>query len=188
MKFADEYFDEIKPGTIVINIDDTDDEFTRGAEYEVYEDEEGLFVVSDGQFDEFFNMVLAKYFVIKEPDTAALDERLQQAEADNAALLQVIKEALTAFEIALEEARGEDWPEIRKLRDKCKQALDSGSGAALLKESEGLRKVVKAAQDYIDCSEADCKTCKIDCSIKGCPFYPPLVYEKLKRALVLLKE
>ncbi len=72
MKFADEYFDEIKPGTILINIDHTDDEFTKGAEYEVRQDEEGLFLVDDCGYEELVNKVLAQYFVIKESEPCAV--------------------------------------------------------------------------------------------------------------------
>lgn len=65
IRFANEHFDEIKAGTVLINIDEDDDEFTKGGEYVVYEDEEGLFVVDDGQFEQLFNEVLARYFIIK---------------------------------------------------------------------------------------------------------------------------
>jgi hypothetical protein len=35
MKFAEEYYHEIKAGTVLIFIDNSDDEFSKGAEYEV---------------------------------------------------------------------------------------------------------------------------------------------------------
>lgn len=75
MKFADEYFDEIKAGTVLIFIDE-DDDFTKGGEYEVKKDEEGLFVVDDVHYEQLLNEVLAQYFVIKEPgpDTKLLKE------------------------------------------------------------------------------------------------------------------
>lgn len=95
MKFADEYFDEIKPGTVLINIDNTDDEFAKGAEYEVRQDEKGLFVVDDCGYEELFNLTLAQYFVIKEPGKADLE--IQLAEAQRRAVAAVEDLLLTAI-------------------------------------------------------------------------------------------
>lgn len=78
MKFADEYFNEIKPGIVLINIGNTDDEFTKGIEYEVRQDEEGLFVVDDCGYEELFNLTLAQYFIIKEPDKTTLQKDLER--------------------------------------------------------------------------------------------------------------
>lgn len=51
MKFTDEYFGEIKPGTVLINVDNT---------------------------GELFNLTLAQYFVIKEPDNTTLQKELER--------------------------------------------------------------------------------------------------------------
>lgn len=77
--------------------------------------------------------------------------------ADNAALWEVTAESFQAFSVALEEARGEDWPEIRKLRDKCQQALSIlHPGDSLLKELASLRTVRKAAQAIISQIDTEC--------------------------------
>ncbi|HBK69386.1 MAG TPA: hypothetical protein DDZ91_12145 [Firmicutes bacterium] len=96
MKFADKYFEEIKPGAILINVDDSDDEFTRGTEYKVCQDgQRELFVVDDCGYEEIFNRVLAKYFVIKEPN-ATEPQKHKQAESanDKYAYLQAVAEDL----------------------------------------------------------------------------------------------
>lgn len=128
MKFAEKYFDEIKSGTILIFIDNSDDEFTKGTEYLVKEDEKGLYVVDDGQFDQLFNKVLAKYFVIKEPDKAEIQTQLKQAEADNAALVKEFEKLLS-------------YDSLQWLHDHFRDIiLISHPGTALLKELEQLRR------------------------------------------------
>jgi len=96
MKFADEYFEEIKPGTVLINVDDNDDEFTRGTEYKVRQDgQRELFVIDDCGYEEIFNRILANYFFIKEPDATEVQKN-KQTESDNGkyAYLQAVAEDL----------------------------------------------------------------------------------------------
>lgn len=91
IKFADEHFNEINSGTILINVDNTDDEFTKGAEYEVSQDEEGLFVIDDCGCEELLNQVLAQYFIIKEPETD-LEIQLTKARRREAAAVEDLRQ------------------------------------------------------------------------------------------------
>lgn len=86
-----------------------------------------------------------------------IEDENAKLRADNAALWEVTAESFQAFSVALEEARGEDWPEIRKLRDKCQQALSIlHPGDSLLKELAALRTVREAAQAIISQIDTEC--------------------------------
>lgn len=79
MKFADDFLTELKTGDILIFAGDPDSDFyTHKAEYEVHQDEQGLYVIDDQGEGEELNEVLAQYFVIKEPDTATLRSELEK--------------------------------------------------------------------------------------------------------------
>lgn len=101
------------------------------------------------------------FFLVRLEDEKTKVEKLEAENAalraDNAALWEVTAESFQAFSIALEEARGEDWPEIRRLRDKCQQALSIlHPGDSLLKELEALRAVREAAQAIISHIDTEC--------------------------------
>jgi hypothetical protein len=79
MKFADEHFNKVKAGDILIFISE-DDDFTKGAEYVVQQDDEGLFIVDDGQYEQMFNEVLARDFALKnERDIDIVEKALELA-------------------------------------------------------------------------------------------------------------
>lgn len=132
MKFALEHFNEIKAGSVLIYIDETN-EFTKGADYEVKEDDEGLFVVDDADYDELLNRVLAQYFVIKEPDR---DELEAQAAA--------MREALTEWQQWWKALNPETNPLGKgRIHEKGEQALSSTAGQDLLKRVERMEAVVQ---------------------------------------------
>lgn len=77
IKFACDYLNELKAGDILIFAGNPDDDFfTHKAEYEVYQDEEGLYVIDDDGEGEVLNEVSGQYFIVKDDaDTSALQEQ-----------------------------------------------------------------------------------------------------------------
>jgi|GEM_PF-6534459 len=81
MKFANEHFNEIKSGDILIYID-SDGDFTKGVEYTVLEDADGLFLIDDYEDTQKLIEVLAEYFVIKEPNSGIAKEKAENRKVD----------------------------------------------------------------------------------------------------------
>ena len=76
IKFACD-LNKLKAGDILIFAGDTDNDFfTHKAEYAVYQDEEGLYVIDDNGEGESLNEVSGQYFIVKyDVDTSALQEQ-----------------------------------------------------------------------------------------------------------------
>lgn len=112
-------------------------------------------------------------------NTVDLLNRIKQAEADNAALRRVL---LQWQEFGWLKPRDENF--IRCNMGNTKKALETDSGAALLKELEELRRVRDAAKEFISKLQGclDSKICNInECYI--CEHDNEPAIEVLKQAL-----
>jgi len=85
-------------------------------------------------------------------EIVALRDRFQQAEADDAALLLLVKEAYGLI-YGLLPTDCRDWEQIKSCADVQRrieeEIKNNHPGAVLLKELEGLRRVKEAAEDIV---------------------------------------